>query len=109
MIPWHDLLLLLEGQAVHLPAPKTHFARDIVLCDDTPIFATSKNEIVFVKNGVLDERETEMMAVLWKVIKFNHQFAMEKQREMPPCANCFAKLLSGRSNILFSKPRRTDS
>ena len=25
IIPWHDLLLRLEGQLVHLPAPKTHF------------------------------------------------------------------------------------
>ena len=24
IIPWHDLLLLLEGQTVHLPAPKSH-------------------------------------------------------------------------------------
>ena len=25
IVPWHDLLLLLEGQPVHVPAPKTHF------------------------------------------------------------------------------------
>ena len=24
IIPWHDLLLLLEGQTVHLPTPKSH-------------------------------------------------------------------------------------
>ena len=27
IIPWHDLLLLLGGQLVHLPAPKTHYAK----------------------------------------------------------------------------------
>ena len=28
IIPWHDLLLLLEGHEVHLPAPKTHYRFD---------------------------------------------------------------------------------
>ena len=28
---------MLEGQMVHLPAPKTHYARDIVFEKDTPI------------------------------------------------------------------------
>ena len=31
VIPWHDMLLLLEGSVVHLAAPKTHFAKDISL------------------------------------------------------------------------------
>ena len=38
LIPWHDLLLMLEGEVVHLPAPKTHFTRDIELVKDTPIY-----------------------------------------------------------------------
>ena len=56
-------LLLLEGQLVHLPAPKSHFAKDMVFDRDTPIFATSKYPLVFVKNGMVDKRETEMMTV----------------------------------------------
>ena len=31
VIPWHDLLPMLEGHAVHFPAPKTHFARKFQL------------------------------------------------------------------------------
>ena len=46
IISWHDLLLLLEGQLVHLPAPKTHFAKDICFACDTPIFAIGKNPYV---------------------------------------------------------------
>ena len=57
IIPWHDLLLMLEGQPVHLPAPKSHFCKDIVFNKDTPIFGTSKHELVFV-GGVVDERGT---------------------------------------------------
>ena len=35
VIPWHDLLLLLEGEPVHPPPPRTHYAQDILLTSDT--------------------------------------------------------------------------
>ena len=93
LIPWHDLLLLLEGEHVHLPAPKTHFAQDILLSEDTPIVATSSGEIQYIKNGVICERETEMMAVRWKVFKFWNSIAESKQRDLVPCKHCFARLV----------------
>ena len=68
VLAWHDLLLLLEGQTVHLPVPKTHCSKDIAFDKDTPIFCTSKHQLIFVKGGQVDEKETEMMAVRWKVI-----------------------------------------
>lgn len=95
VIQWHDFLLLLEGQLVHLPAPKTHYAKDIAFNKDTPIFATGKNPIVFVKNGTIDEKETEMMMVRWKIFRFHYQISQENQREMSPCAKCFAMLVLG--------------
>ena len=65
------MLLLLEGPSSHLPAPKTHFAKDIVFDRDTPIFATSKGPIVFVgKGGCFDEKETEIMSARWKLFSF---------------------------------------
>ena len=45
VIPLHDLLLLLEGETVHLQAPKIHYAQDTLLTGDTPIFATSPSEL----------------------------------------------------------------
>ena len=53
IIPWHDLLLMLEGQVVHLPAPKSHFAHDAVFNKDTPIFCTTKHPLVYVRNGIV--------------------------------------------------------
>ena len=47
VITWKDLLLLLEGETVKLPAPKNHFTTDVVISSDVPIFATSKAPIVF--------------------------------------------------------------
>jgi hypothetical protein len=43
-----ELLLLLEGQTVHLPTPKNIYARDICIDRDTPIFATGKAEIKYI-------------------------------------------------------------
>ena len=37
-----DLLLVLEGDPVHLPAPKSHFCKDIVFDRGTPTFGTSR-------------------------------------------------------------------
>ena len=54
IIPWHNFLLLLEGQKVHLAAPKTHFAQDIPLEHDVPIFCTTKEPFTYVKSGILD-------------------------------------------------------
>ena len=89
---WHDLLLLLEGQKVHLPAPKTHFSQDIEFTRDTPIFCTSKEELSFVRSGVLDERESQMMKVRWKVFALQSPIPEEEQRNTPNCPHFFAKL-----------------
>ena len=48
IIAWHDHLLMLEGQLVHLPAPKSQYAKDIVFDKDTPIFSTSKHQYLFM-------------------------------------------------------------
>ena len=42
-ISWRDLLLLLEGETVKLPAPNNQYAGGVVICKDTPIFGTSKD------------------------------------------------------------------
>ncbi len=93
IIPWADLLLLLEGQPMHLSTPKTHFAKDIVLESDTPVFCTSKGPILYVKGGSIDDRESEMMRVRWRHIEFRHQIEIEKQKCIQPCAYCFSHFL----------------
>ena len=73
VIQWHDFLLMLEGQVVHLPAPKTHYAKDIVFEKDTPIFCMGKQPFIYIKNGVIDQHETKMMSVRWKIFQFKVQ------------------------------------
>ena len=48
LLQWHDLLLLLEGEIVNFPAPKTHFIQDIQLTKDNPIFCTTKRPLLFI-------------------------------------------------------------
>ena len=93
MIPWHDLLLMLEGEVVHLPAPKTHFSQDLQLVKDTPIFCTTKRPLLYIKNGVADDRESEMMTVRWKRFDFTSQIPETRQRYVTPCGHCFARLV----------------
>ena len=93
IIPWHDFLMLLEGQSVHLPAPKTHYRQDILFQGDTPIFCTSKDELSYVRGGVVDDRETQMMKVRWRVFNLFHQIPEEQQKSVPPCGKCFSRLI----------------
>ena len=93
LITWNNFLLLLEGQPVHLPAPKSHFSKDILLTKDTPLFATSSETVTLVKNGILLQKETEMMSVRWKIYNFFYQIPENEQVEIQPCGHCFADFL----------------
>ena len=93
LISWHDLLLLLEGQLVHLPVPKTHYNSDISLTRDIPIFCTAKEELSYVSGGILDTRETEMMRVRWRVFSFHSPISEEEHVDIPSCPHCFAELI----------------
>ena len=92
-ISWKDLLLLLEGEIVKLPAPKNKFLSDVIIKNDTPIFATSKSQVTYVgKFNSSDERETEMMSIRWKYFEFSYQIPEKEQKVVDPCPSCFANL-----------------
>lgn len=92
LITWNNFLLLLEGQPLHFPAPKSHYSKDIFLVKDIPVFATSTERLSLVKRGMLMEKETEMMSVRWHVFDFKHQIPSNEQKDIPACCACFAKL-----------------
>jgi len=94
LISWKEFLSLLEGQLVHLPAPKNHFAKDICLERDTPVFATGKDRIKFIgRYNYVDEKETGMMDSRWHYIEMTHQIPKENQKNILPCCSCFSKLV----------------
>ena len=89
-----DLLFLLEGETVKLPAPKNFHAEDIVIDSNVAIFATGKAPITYKgPYKTTDAGEDAMMSVRWKAIKFYHQFSEMDQKVVDPCARCFAELV----------------
>ena len=87
------MLLLLEDHVVHFAAPKTTYNQDIEFSKDTPIFATAKAPILFVKASMIDNRETAMITVQWRIFTFRHQFDIHSQKAVTSCAYCFATFL----------------
>ena len=94
LIEWKSFLLLLEGDRVNLPAPKNHFSTDICMSEDTPIFATSKSIIKYKGSyNSQDQAKDDMMASRWNVFTFFHSMPENEQKDVNPCAKCFAKLV----------------
>ena len=81
VIPWHDFLNLLEGEAIHLAVPTTHYAEDILWSEDQPIFCTAGQEITKFEGQKIDEIETEMMKNRWTVFKFKQRIENVKEIE----------------------------
>jgi len=98
IIAWADMLQLLEGDIVHLPAPKNFSKRDIELTRDTPVFATADAPIVFIKGGSICHANTEMMNVRWRFFQFWRQIPPAEQLHLSPCGHCFAQLILEHSN-----------
>ena len=93
LIPWCELLQVLEGDTVHFPAPKNQMSKDIVLDKDTPFFATSDAPLALINGGTIDRVNTEMMHVRWNMFQLYWQIPREKQKELKACCSCFAKLI----------------
>ena len=82
-----DMPNLLEGAPVHIAAPKTHFADDILWTKDTPIFCTSNTRIRKYDHGQVNELESEMMDARWTIFPLRHEF--REPKEIPACRKCF--------------------
>ncbi|CAH3176812.1 unnamed protein product, partial [Porites lobata] len=83
IIAWADFLQALEGDTVHLPAPKNLCSKDIELSKDTPFFATSDAPLVLVKRGAIDRVNTEMMSCRWVFFHFWKQIPHAEQEDIP--------------------------
>ena len=92
MIPWQEFLNLLEGQTVHLAAPKTHYARDICITQDIPIFATSISMVKYSGKSDNCQGENAMMEARWKAFELRVPIPRGKQIDLDGCARCFAEL-----------------
>ena len=85
------MLRLLEGATVHLHAPMNHFAKDICVVSDVPIFATSIGPIR--RKGRNDEGEITMIDARWHIIHFHYVIPQTEQKSVAESGSCFAKLM----------------
>lgn len=96
VIPWEQLLLLLEGDNVRFPAPKNKFNEDICLTRDTPVFATSRCDIRFQRSqaGEIEiSHESDMMKSRWKTFHFTHLLPEAQQVQCKPCKRCYTAFI----------------
>ena len=81
----------MEGLSIHIQAPKTHFAEEILWDVTTPIFATSSIQLRKYDGGVVNEIETNMMRVQWNYFEFCKPVTDPKV--IKPCGYCFARFI----------------
>ena len=56
-------------------------------------FNLYKQPLSFVKHGILDDRETEMMTVRWNTFNLYNQIPGCRQKAVNPCPACFASFI----------------
>jgi len=104
-IDWADLLKLLEGGHVTLPAPMNSNTKHIEVTKTMPIFATSSEEVHYWINHpdepITDRHriENEMMKSRWHVFKFTHQFKKAEKIDVPKCVTCFSRLILNEEEV----------
>ena len=98
-IDWADLLKLLEGGHVTLPAPMNSNTQHIEVTKTMPIFATSSEEVHYWINHpdepITDRHRIEnaMMKSRWHVFEFTHQFKKAEKIDVPKCVSCFSRFI----------------
>jgi len=93
IIAWAHFLQVLEGNIVHLPAPKNCCKQDVDLSKDTKFFTTSDAPLSLVKGSSIDFANTEMMNMRWRFFHFRKQIPPTEQQNLTPCGHCFVKLI----------------
>ena len=91
MISWQVFLNLLDGQNVHLAAPKSHFSEDMYICSGVPILATSLSPIRFVGRSSNIEGGNAMMDARWKMFHFAYQIPHSEPENVRVCPKCFSQ------------------
>lgn len=100
IVAWSDFLQMLEGDTTHLPAPKNFVRQDIVFDRDTPFFATADQPLLYIKSGIIDSINSEMMRCRWNHFNFTGQIPQHEQRAIIPCGHCFADLILSNKSIV---------
>ena len=91
--PLQEFLNLLEGQSVRLSAPKTQYARDILITDNVPIFATSVALMKFAGKDANVKGENAMMEARRRKFYLFIQIPLSKHETVKSCTRYFYELV----------------
>lgn len=100
IMPWQDMLNLLDVDKLNVPAPKTFYAEDIEWTARQPIFANGPCQMQYICNGKLDAGETSQMDARWNYVHLKYTIPDDKlDTSILPCARCFAHLILNGDDI----------
>ncbi|MEO2002904.1 MAG: hypothetical protein ABGY41_02260, partial [Candidatus Poribacteria bacterium] len=93
IVTTRTLLTWLDGQPFSIAIPRTEEgARDIVYEESAPVFISSSTAPLVYVGRRIDRGETDQLAARFVVLHFRHYFP-NPNRQIAPCAVCFARLL----------------
>ena len=84
----------MEGQSLHLTAPKTDNIRVILITVDAPIFATSITPIVYTGKGSNVEGENATMEARWQKFQLSVQIPLSDRKLSTAARDAFVNLYS---------------
>ena len=93
IIAWPEFLQALEGDTVHLPAPKNFCSKDIELSKDTPFFCDLGCAVSASERGCDGSCEYRNDELPMGFFHFWKQIPHAEQEDIPPCRFCFAKFI----------------
>ena len=85
---------ILDGSRLHIAAPKTTHAKDILWDRKQPVFATGPDRIRRYHKGttIVNAGETNQMDARWVYVHLKHRIT-NIDNSIVACARCFAKLV----------------
>ena len=91
IISWQDLLNLCDADKLTIAAPKSFFSENIEWTSKQPILGSGPEEIMYMRGGKVDRKETEMMDARMVYFRLNKPIPEETiDYSILPCARCFA-------------------
>jgi len=94
VLPWQELLNLLEGETVQIATPKSFYAANKEWTALQPIFGSGYKKITHIKGGEENVMETEMMHKRIFYIQLTQPIPDELvDYDIVTCPRCFAQLI----------------
>ena len=101
LIPWQDLLNLLDSDKLVVQAPKSFYATNEEWTKRQPIFGNGPFKIKYIHKGLEIKNETDMMDARMNYFELTHPIPDHQiDNTIVPCERCFAHLILNGPDLL---------